>query len=170
VKVSIEITGQERLDRAFKGMADDLSAPIRPVARPLSDVVLLMVRGQYSSNGRRGPRGKAWSRKQSTIDRYTAMNRRGFSVVNQNMRRTDALYISESTRGGPGGIYEVEDDSLTMGTSLRYGKILQDRGQTQYDPTEADIRDMLRVIRNHQGKQAADRGFDYQERETAIPF
>lgn len=170
MKLSVGIEGEERLQRALKGTADDLSAPIPPVARPLSDVVLLMVRAQYNSRGRRGPTGRAWTRKQSTIDRYSAMNKRGFKVINQEMRRTDVLYISESTRGGPHGVYIVEDDQLVMGTDLFYGKIQQDKGQEQYDPTEQDLKDMLRVIRNYQGKQAADRGFDFEDRGAGIPF
>lgn len=168
--ITVGVEGEEKLERALTGYARDLEAPIRPVARPLSDEVYLMVRAQYASRGRRGPTGREWTRKQSTIDAYTAMNRKGFSVINEEMRLSDTLFISESTRGAPHGIYDVQDSELTMGTDLIYGRIWQDRGQKQYDPTEGDVRNFRKVIQGGLLRKAVDRGFDYQADSGEIPF
>lgn len=159
-----------KFQRAIRGTVKALDAVIRPVDRPLSDEVYGFVRAQYSSRGSRGPTGKAWTRKQSTIDRYSAMNKRGFSVINEPMRRTDALYVSEVTRGAPHGVYEVEDNELTLGTSLSYGLIQQRRGQMQYDPTEADVTRLMRIIKRGAGEKIQDAGFDYVDHGGAIPF
>jgi hypothetical protein len=167
--VSIEIEGIPRLDLALKGVLADL-ADLRSAWRPVSDEVYSIVRSQYSTRGARGP-GGAWpANKESTVARYTAMNRRGFSVINEPMRRTDTLFISETTRGGPHGIYEEAPDSLTMGTDLEYGAIWQARNRRQYDFTEDDGLRLLRILKRGLKGKVIDRGFDYVEGGQEIPF
>jgi hypothetical protein len=144
---SIEVEGVERLERDAVVLQRNFHAPIRPVAGQVEEVVFSAVRAQYASRGTRGPHGREWTRKQSTIDRYTAMNRRGYSVLNEPMRRTDALFKSEVTRGGPHSVSVTEDDRMARGTDLFYGRIQQEkRGQLQYDLTEGDIRRILSII------------------------
>jgi|ERR1051325_2540559 hypothetical protein len=168
--ISIQVEGEERLDKALRGFSGDIDRSIGDVARPLSDVVYSMVRAQYASHGRRGPTGKPWTRKQSTIDRYTAMNRRGFSVINEPGRRTDTAFIAQSTRGGPHGIYDVQPNSLTVGDDLGYTRIRQDQGFKAYDPTSSDIKEFARVIVGGLRGKIIDRGFDYVQRESEFAF
>lgn len=147
MNISVEIDGLDRMERDVKTLQRNFDAPIRPVANQVEEVIFSAVRAQYASAGTRGPHGKQWTRKQETVDRYTAMNRRGFSVLNEPMRRTDALYKSEATRGGPHSISITEDNWMARGTDLPYGLIQQKRGQLQYDPTEEDIRRMLSIVK-----------------------
>lgn len=149
----------------LRGVAVDTERAIRPVAPAISDIVRSGVRAQYNSAGRRGPTGKAWTRKQSTIDRYTSMNARGFGgkVLNEPMRRTDRLHISETVRGAAHGIEIIEDNAITMGTDLRYGAIHQARGQKQYDLTDGDLDEIIRAARRGLALKWVDRGFDVQE-------
>jgi hypothetical protein len=161
VNISVEVQGEERMERDIRGFNRNLDMPVRPVARELGEVTASAVRAQYASSGRRGPKGRPWSRKQETVERYTAMNRRGFRVLNEPMRRTDALYQSEATLGGPHSVFEVDDNALTMGTTLKYGLIQQRRGQTQYDPTDEDLRRYGSIIRRGLVK-GVNEFFDYK--------
>jgi hypothetical protein len=165
-----KVDGEQRIGRAINNVVRAVSAPIRKAARPLEDRVFLMVAQQYDSNGRRGPTGHPWTRQQSTIDRETAMNRRGFTVLNMNMQRTGNLRTSETRRGAPHSIEIIEDDSITLGTDLEYGLIQQRRGQTQYDPVDSDVADFGKtLVRSVRGEITSDGWFDYVER-PAIPF
>lgn len=139
----------------------NFAAPIRRVAEQVREVVILAVRGQYNTQGRRGPHGPGKPNKPETVARYAAINRRGFKVLNQWLRRTDALFQSEATRGAPHGIYEVDDDSMTMGTDLIYGRIQQDRGNYQYDLTDVDFRRIASIVKRGILKDV-DNFFDYQ--------
>ena len=161
--LTVEVTGEEKLERGLRALEGDLKTAIRTAAPALRDEVLLMVRDKYR-------RKDGWpKRKQSTIDRYAAMNRRGFRVLNEDLRRTDALYQSETTHGGPHSIYRVEDDSLTMGTDLKYAAILQARGWKQYDPEDSHVRRFLAVLKRAQKERIEDRGFEYRD-GGEIPF
>lgn len=169
MKLSVGVEGEEKLERALTGVMGDLKTPIRDVERPLSDEVLLMVRDQFRSHGARGRSGAWPANKASTIAGYTAQNRRGFSVLNEPMRRTGALYAAVTTRGAPHGIFEVTDDSMTHGTDLIYAGVHQRKRRKVYDPTDEDARKFLAVIRRGLGQKFKDRGFDYVDRGE-IPF
>lgn len=167
MNITVEISGTENLRRDAALLAARMNSPVRAVARQLGEVTLSAVRSQYASAGRRGPKGRPWTRKQSTIDRYTAMNRRGFAVINEPMRRTDALFKSESTFGAPHAIFEVTDDAVVMGTDLVYGSVWQARGQTQYDPTLEDVARYASIIKRGIVKDA-NTFFDFVDEEFAF--
>jgi hypothetical protein len=163
--ISIEVLGQERLTTALSGVARDVE-DLRPSFLAVSDEVYSIIRTQYATRGH----GRWPANKTSTIERYAAMNRRGFSVINEPMRRTDALFISETTRGGPHGIYIEEPQSLTMGTDLSYGAIHQARDRKQYDFSDDDVERLAKIIQRGLVTKIADRGFDAKPDAGAIPF
>lgn len=160
--LGIEVTGLDRMEHDTRVLVRNLSAPIRPAASQLEEETYIEVRAQYASAGAKGRHG-AWPKnKPETVDRYAAMNKRGFKVLNQPMRRTDALFISETTRGGPHSIRVVEDDALTLGTDLAYGALHQKKGRMQYDPTDEGIRRRLSIIKRGVVKEV-NQFFDYVE-------
>lgn len=150
------------MERDIGALRRHFDAPIRPVAGQVEEVIFSAVRAQYASGGTRGPNSQRWARKDSTVERYAAMNRRGFRVLNEPMRRTDALYISETTRGGPHSVSVTEDDFMARGTDLPYGLIQQRRGRLQYDLTDDDVRRIVSVVKRGLVKDV-DRFFDYRE-------
>jgi phage gpG-like protein len=170
MRISIGVEGEEKLDRALRGVAADTS-DLRPSWRPVSDEIYSIVRKQFASK-------RGWKpRAQSTIDRYTAMNRRGFSVINETLRRTDAMFKAVSTRGASHGIYIEESDSLTVGTDLPYAGIHQSGGskipqRKIYDLDDSDVTRLIRILRRGLTEKIADRGFDISEAADtgAIPF
>lgn len=162
--ISIQVEGAERLDVALQGVARD-AEDLRQAWRPVSDEVYSIIRNQYATRGH----GTWPANKTSTIERYAAMNRRGFSVINEPMRATDKLFIAETTRNAPHGIYIEEAQSLTMGADLPYGKIHQDRLRKQYDFSDEDAARLAKIIKRGLVVKIADRGFDFVER-AEIPF
>lgn len=162
MELSVEISGLDRMSLDVGALMRNFAAPVRPVAGQIEEVIFSAVRAQYASRGRRGPHSKEWKRKPATVERYTAMNRGGFRVLNEPMRRTDALFISETTRGGPHSISITEDDSMTRGTDLPYGLIQQKLGRLQFDPTEGDLLRIKDIIRRGVVKDV-DHFFDYRE-------
>lgn len=167
MNINVTVDGEERLLGALRGVAADLS-DLRPAWRPVSDELYSIVRQQFASQGARGPVGKWEGRADSTVARYTAINRRGFAVLNETLRRTDALFKSVSTRNAPHGIYDEQPDSLTVGTDLKYAGIHQKGGgripqRKVYDLTEQDERRLLSIIKRGLAGKVKDRGFDYTD-------
>lgn len=167
--LSIGVIGDKEFSTALERGVRYAEAPIRPVAPGIQQIVVLAVRGQYRSKGTRGPTGRQWTRKPETVRRYSEANRKGFKYINEEMRRTDALFVSEVTIGGPHGILEVGDDYLIMGTDLAYGKIWQDKGQKQYDLTAEDVRDVKNLMVRGLSRSFTPGLFDYKD-SGEIPF
>lgn len=155
----------KEIEIALNGAAEDVS-DFRKVARPASDIVYSTLRTQFSTK-------KGWEpRAQSTIDRLTAKNRRGFSSVNETLRDSDSMFKALTTRGAPFGIYEPSEDGLVMGTDLPYarrhqfGKGVVARPIYNLD----DIGDALqRELPKAYRGLFEDRGFDFVDRGE-IPF
>ena len=167
MNISVEVQGEERFDGALRGVAADLS-DLRPAWRAVSDEIYTITRQQFSTHGARGEAGKWKERADSTVARYTAVNRRGFSVLNETLRRTDALFKALTTRGAPHGIYDETPDSLTVGTDLPYAQIHQRGGsripqRKLYDPTERDAARLVSVLKRALAGKVKDRGFDYTD-------
>lgn len=166
----VEARGADAVTQAIDGFRGDAERCIEPVVTQLQDAAFIMVGEQYASYGRRGPRGRTWTRKQSTIDRHTRENRRGVKSINEPMRDTDDLRISETRRGAPHGVIEAGPNYLIMGTDLVYGLIWQKRGQTQYDPTDGNVKVYGRIIIKGQRENAVNHHLDYKEGTGSIPF
>jgi hypothetical protein len=165
VNISVDVGDGERLLGALRGVAADLSE-LRPGWRAVSDEVYAIERAQFRSLGARGPVGKWRERARSTIDRYASINRRGFAVLNETLRRTDSLFKAVTTRGAPHGVYEEGPDGLTMGFDLAYGMIHQKGGgkvpqRKVYDLTEQDARRLGSILKRGLAGKIKDRGFDF---------
>lgn len=164
----VTVEGAERLERALRGVVANFE-DLRPAWRPVSDEIYSIIRAQFNTEGSRGS-GRWPARAQSTLDRMTSMNARGFTakVVGLPLRRTDALHNSLTTRGGAHGIYIEEPQELTMGTDLPYFRIHQRGGpiipqRKMIDLTDADGRRIVSIVRRGLMHQIADRGFDVTE-------
>lgn len=170
--ISIQVSGEERLQRALTGMTGDVS-DLRPSWRPVSDEVYSIVRNQFATEG--GRAGSRWpKRSEKYLDRLTAMNRRGFTTIAEPLRRTGALYNAVSTRGAPHGVYDAQADSLTLGTDLPYANIHQRGGPKMpqrkvYDLTEQDVSRLMSILKRGLVSKIKDRGFDFVN-VTEIPF
>lgn len=175
MRLSIEAHGEEQLSRDFKGAAGDASDLRRlGVWRPVSDVVLTMAREQILSAGRRG--GHPYQKHAaSTVQNIISQNRRRFQGIGELLRRTDAMFRAVGTRGAPHGILIEEAQELTMGTDLIYAAMHQ-RGGTRlpqrmiYDPTEKDEKEIGRAMKQGIAGKWEDRGLDYRETSSDIPF
>jgi hypothetical protein len=168
--ITSQVKGIDTIRRQLDGFRGDLERCIESAVDQLEELAYLMVDAQYASDGRAGPTGRQWTRKPSTIAAYTRENRAGFRNLNQNMRRTDALHISETRKGAPHQIREVTPISIKLGTDLLYGAIQQERGQKQYDPPEKVIKQAgIIIVRGQKGKALAQH-FQYQEGAGGIPF
>lgn len=175
MNLSIEVIGEEKLLRELKGVAADVS-DFRPSWRAVSDEVYSIERAQFNTEGSRGS-GRWAQRAQSTLDRITSMNSRGFTakVVGLPLRRTDAMHNALTTRGGSHSIYEETPDSLTLGTSLPYANIHQRGGgkipqRKLYDLTEADGDRLMSILKRGLTVKIADRGFDVKTDDGGLPF
>lgn len=173
MRLEIEVEGGEKLSAALSGLAADLS-DLRPAWRAISDEVYAIERAQFRSQGARGPAGKWKERAKSTVDRYSAINRRGFAVLNETLRRTDTLFKAVTLRGAPHGLYEEGPDGLTLGFDLDYGQIHQKGGRKIpqrkiYDLTEQDARRLVSILKRGLAGKSKDRGFDYVD-GGEIPF
>lgn len=178
MNLSIEITGAEKLDFALRGVAEDIS-DFRKVARPVSDEIYSIVREQFSTQGARA--GSKWpKRSDAYLASLTRLNRGGFRSIAEPLRSSDALFRAVTTRGAPGGIYDPQEDSLTLGTNLTsargfpYPRAHQQGGDTLpqrriYDLTERDVQNIGRVIKRAYREEIADRGFDFVD-AAEIPF
>lgn len=175
MNITVEVQGEERLNKALRGVAADLS-DLTPAWRAVSDEIYSIERRQFSTQGARGPAGKWEKRADSTVARYTAINRRGFAVLNETLRRTDATFKALTTRGAPGGIYDPQPSSLTVGTDLKspkgfpYPKAHQTgapraniRQRKLYDLTDRDAARLLSILKRGLVGKVKDRGFDYVE-------
>lgn len=172
MRISIQVEGEERLLRALKGAESDVT-DLRSSWRPVSDEIYSITRAQFASQG--GRAGSRWPpRAQSTVDRYTAINRKGFKVLNETLRRTDAMFKSLANRGAAHGIYEEEAMSLTMGTDLPYANIHQRGGgkipqRKIFDLTDADADRLMKILKRGLTVKIADRGFDVKD-DGGLPF
>jgi phage gpG-like protein len=170
--ITIGVEGQERLERALTGAASDIS-DYRPHWRAISDEVYSITRNQFATEG--GRAGTRWpKRAESTLDRLTSLNRKGFSSLALPLRSTDALFNAVTTRNAPHGIYEERSDSLTLGTSLEYAGYHQTVTRRMparkiYDLTENDGKRLLSIIKRGLREKIKDRGFDFVE-SGEIPF
>jgi phage gpG-like protein len=173
MKIEIGVEGEEKLERALKGAVADLS-DLRPAWRPVSDELFSITRAQFATQGARGPAGKWEKRADSTVDRYSSINRRGFTVLNETLRRTDAMFKAVTLRRAPHGIYDEQADSLTVGTDLPYAAIHQKGGpkipqRKIYDLTERDAARLMSILKRGLMKKIEDRGFDFVD-SAEIPF
>jgi len=173
------VEGAEKVERAGQGLDRDL-LDWRHAWRAVSDEVYSIERHQFLTLGARGPNGRWKERSQAYVDRQTSINRKGFKVLNELMRRTDAMFKAVTMRGAPGGIYEETGTSLTLGTSLKsdkgfpYPAAHQTGGKRLpqrkiYDPTERDAARLASILKRGLVKKIADRGFDYVD-AGEIPF
>lgn len=174
MNISFEVEGEERLTRALRAVAADTS-DLRPSWRAVSDEVYSILRSQFSTQGARGPGGRWPARAKSTVDRYTAINRKGFAVLNEPLRRTDAMFRALTTRGAPHGVYEEGAEELVLGTTLPYAVIHQRGGgripqRKIYDFTERDTARIRSILKRGLVEKIKDRGFDYVEDSAEIPF
>jgi phage gpG-like protein len=172
MNLSIEVEGESRLLGSLASVAADISDH-RPSWRAVSDEIYSIERAQFQTQGTRGS-GRWKERAESTVARYSAINRKGFAVLNETLRRTDALFRAVTTRGAPSGVYDEQKDSLTVGTTLPYAVIHQKGGakipqRKIYDLTEADARRLLSIVKRGLVSKIADRGFDFKE-TSEIPF
>lgn len=173
MNISIEVIGEEKLLRELKGVAADVS-DLRPSWRPVSDEVYSIVRAQFNTEGARGS-GRWQKRAQSTLDRITSINRRGFSVIGLPLRATNAMHNALTSRGGAHGIYIEEPQELTMGTDLPYANIHQRGGpkipqRKIFDLTEKDGDRLMSILRRGLTVKIADRGFDVTSDDGGLPF
>lgn len=170
-RISIGVEGEEKLERALTGVASDFS-DLRPSWRPVSDEIYSILRSQFQTEGGRATK---WPRRaESTLDRITSINKRGFSLVGLPLRATDTLFTAVTTRNAPHGIYEEAPDSLTLGTDLPYAGIHQKGGKKIpqrkiYDLTDNDGKRILSILKRGLVQKIKDRGFDYVE-TAEIPF
>lgn len=168
--ITIQVEGLPRLQAALEGVARD-AENLSQTWRAVEDEIYSIEREQFATRGH----GSWEPRKDSTVERYTAMNRRGFSVINEPERATDTLFRAVTTRGAPHGILNEEPQSLTMGFDLAYGQY-QQTGTTRmpqrkiYDLDEGDARRLAQIIKRGLVTKIADRGFDAKADAGAIPF
>lgn len=169
----VTVEGAQRLESALRGVAANF-ADLRPAWRPVSDEIYSIIRAQFNTEGTRGS-GRWPKRAESTLNRITAINRRGFSVIGLPLRATNALHNSLTTRGGAHGIYIEEPQELTMGTDLPYFGFHQQGGskipqRKIVDLTDADGRRILSIVKRGLMHEIADRGFDVTSDDGGLPF
>lgn len=175
MQLTVTAQGVEQLTRDFKGAAGD-AADLRKLGvwRPVQDVVLTMAREQILSKGSRG-RHPYPGHAPSTIKNIISSNRQKFQSIGELLRRTDAMFRAVGTRGAPHGILIEEAQQLTMGTDLIYAGMHQAGGprlpqRMIYDPTEKDEKEIGVAMKRGMANKWVDRGLDYKETSTDIPF
>lgn len=176
MKIAHEVV--DTVSPALKGTADDVS-DLRHVWRPVSDEIFSLTERQFTSGGR-GKSGRWPRHADATKERIASMNRRGFRALGELGRSSDRMFLSLTRRNAPGGVYEEQSDSLTVGTAVRarggfsyprafHGGTSRQPARPVYDLTDADARRLRSIIRRGLVKKIEDRGFDFRE-TPEIPF
>lgn len=164
LRLSVEEEGSARIVRGVRDVEESVRS-IRPVARDLQDVFFEIEARGFESGGA-STRGGKWKENTESTQR-----KKGF-FGGFPLHDTLKLKASLTRRGAEYQVFEVNDDSITMGTS-RPGALANQRGFTvrtkggtrRVEPrraishTDADYKAFLKALRRHYQKEAKRAGF-----------
>lgn len=130
LNISVEVDGEEKLNLAFVEI-ENIISDFRPIWRDVQSEFHQIEREQFQSEGAAGASGK-WK---ELSPKYKEVKQRKYGNI-PILQASGALYKSLTGKTGD-SIEDFQPMEATFGTSLKRGKIHQQKGRPPIDLSES---------------------------------